>query len=689
MEATIGFLGFGTMSSAIARGLVGSGYSPARMKWYNPTDRMAGRAAELGLPARAPSGEYLIAESDIIFLGMKPQVAAMSLLPVQGAFREGQMVISMLAGLPIEELAALIEAPVELVRVMPNTPVALGRGVVGASAGQRLSPASRAAVGELLARLGEVFWVDEARMDSLTSVSGSGPAFVYRFIEAFEGAARQQGFDPADAERLVRQTVAGAIELLEDQGGDAAALRRAVTSKAGMTEAGLRVMDQHGPDALMQQVLGATAARGAELAQGLDPVDLPTMAADVVAAAQPAARQAARLSDHQKTAAIEAMAEALERARGAIVRANAEDRREGEQVGLSSALMDRLLLDDARLTSVIADLRAVGGLPDPVGRVLDERRIEAGLTLRKVAVPIGVVAVIYESRPNVTVDAAGLCLRSGNAVILRGGNEALRTSRALVQALREGLEGVGLQPDLVQLVPVQDRQLVKHLLVHEEGIQLVVPRGGPGLIRAVMAQSRIPVVKHDKGLCSVYVHESADRAMARSIIVNAKTQRPGVCNAIENLFIDRAVAAEWLPEIASDLAARGVELRGCPRALPHLPGGVPAMDQDWDTEYLELVLAVRVVDDLDEAIELTQRHSSEHSDAIVAEDTLAAQRYLAEVDSAAVYHNASTRFTDGGCFGLGAEVGISTNRLHARGPMGLAELCTYKYQVFGSGQVRR
>ena len=688
MEATIGFLGFGTMGSSIARGLIASGYSPARMQWYNPTERMAERASDLGMAARAPSAEYLIAESDVVILGMKPQQAAMSLMPVQSAFRPGQIVISLLAGLRIGDLAAHFSEGVALVRVMPNTPVALGKGVLGVSLGKHLAPAGRSLLNGLLERLGEVIWIDEDQMDALTAVTGSGPAFVYRLIEAFEAAAQHQGFSAEDAELMVRQTFVGALELLEDQGGDAGALRRAVTSKAGMTEAGLRVMDQSDPNGLMRSVMTATAARGRALALGQDPIDLTKEAASLVSAAQPAARQAAGLSDQAKSAAIEHMAKALEDARARIVAANQADLVDGERMQLSSALMDRLLLDDDRLDGVIADLRSVAGLADPVGRVLDERRIQDGLMLRKIAVPIGVVAVIYESRPNVTVDAAGLCLRSGNAVILRGGKEAVRTSQALVEAMRLGLERADLDPNLVQLVPIKDRRFLKHLLTHEEGIQLVVPRGGPGLIRAVISQSRIPVVKHDKGLCSVYIHESAKLEMARSIVLNAKTQRPGVCNAIENLLIDQSVAESMLPTIASDLAARGVELRGCPRALPYLPAGMPATVEDWDSEYLDLILSIRVVDNLSDAITLTQRHSSSHSDAIVAEDSFAARRYLDEVDSAAVYHNASTRFTDGGCFGLGAEVGISTNRLHARGPMGLAELCTYKFQILGQGQVR-
>jgi glutamate-5-semialdehyde dehydrogenase len=688
MQQSIGFLGFGTMSSAIARGLIGSGYPSAKLAWYNPSERMERQAAELGMPKRAPTAEYLIAENDIIFLGMKPQQAPMSLLPLQGAFREGQVVVSMLAGLRIADLAQQLPDGVALVRIMPNTPVALGKGVIGVVLGDKLQPNQRAALRPVLECLGETLLIDEERMDALTSVSGSGPAFVFRLIEAFEHAAKEQGFEAEEARMMVRQTFAGALELLEDQGGDAAALRRAVTSKAGMTEAGLRVLDQSDPNGLMSRVLQATARRGDTLARGVDTLDLRQEAAALVRRAQPACRQAAELSDEEKTRAIGAMADALENAKSHILQRNLEDMSAGALSGLSDALMDRLLLDSERLAAVITDLRAVAVLPDPVGRVLDERRIEDGLLLRKVAVPIGVVAVIYESRPNVTVDAAGLCLRSGNAVILRGGKEARQTSMALVDAMRAGLQSGGFDANLVQLVSIQDRSFVGELLKHEEGIQLVVPRGGPGLIRAVSAQSRIPVVKHDKGLCSVYIHAAADIGMARRIVLNAKVQRPGVCNAIENLLIDAEIAATVLPLIGNDLSAHRVELRACPQALPFLPGALPARAADWDEEYLDLVLALKVVSGLDEAISFTQEHSSQHSDAIVTGDEFAARRYLSEVDSAAVYHNASTRFTDGKCFALGAEVGISTNRLHARGPMGLAELCTYKYQIFGDGQVR-
>ncbi len=404
--------------------------------------------------------------------------------------------------------------------------------------------------------------------------------------------------------------------------------------------------------------------------------------------AVPASRWVAVLDDERRRAALLAAATALETDAWAIVEANTEDLQVAEANGLSAAMLDRLRLGSERLAGVIADLRAVAELPDPCGRVLEERTIAQGLRLQKVSVPIGVVAIIYESRPNVTVDCAALCLRSGNACILRGGTEAVRTNRALATAFRAGLETTDCPPDAVQLVMDQDRELVNRLLKRDDAIDLVVPRGGEGLIRAVVEASTIPVIKHDKGVCSLYLHEGADPAMAETLVVNAKCQRPGVCNAIENLLVDAAVAPSLLPRIGAALVERGVELRADAAAAPHLPRTVPADEADWETEYVDLILAVTVVDDLQGAIAFTNLHGSHHSDGIVTADAAAAERYLREVDSCCVYHNASTRFTDGGQFGLGAEVGISTNRLHARGPMGIQELCTYKYVVRGTGQAR-
>ena len=409
---------------------------------------------------------------------------------------------------------------------------------------------------------------------------------------------------------------------------------------------------------------------------------------DLCRRARPAAARVAVAGDALRQAALHAAADELARRAEAIRAANARDVAQAQADGLPAPSIDRLRLDGARLDAVIADLRAVAALPDPVGRRLESFAIAQGVQAEKVSVPIGVVACIFESRPNVTVDVAALCLRSGNACVLRGGKEAVHSNRALAEAFRAGIAAAGLPEDAVQLVQDQDRRLVEALLARDDALDLVIPRGGEGLIRAVVACSKVPVVKHDKGVCSVYVHAAADPAMALAIILNAKCQRPGVCNTIENLLVDAAIAPSFLPLAGRALAERGVLLHADARALPLLPGAVPATAADWETEYLALELAVAVVDGLDEAIAFTNRHGSHHSDAIVSADAAAAARYLREVDSACVYHNASTRFTDGGQFGFGAEVGISTNRIHARGPMGLRELCTYKYVLRGEGQVR-
>jgi glutamate-5-semialdehyde dehydrogenase len=410
--------------------------------------------------------------------------------------------------------------------------------------------------------------------------------------------------------------------------------------------------------------------------------------AELCARARPAARAAALLDDAARQAALLAAADAIAAEADGIRAANAEDVRQAQRDGLAAAMVERLRLDGERLDAVVRDLRQVATLPDPVGQVLEQRTIAQGVAAQKIAVPIGVVAIIFESRPNVTVDAASLCLRSGNACILRGGKEAVRSNRALAAAFRRGLAHAGLDPDIVQLVQEQSRELVPVLLQRDDAIDLAIPRGGESLIRAVVACSKVPVIKHDKGVCSLYVHAAADLGMALRLAINAKCQRPGVCNAIENLLVDRAVAGEFLPLLAAELGQRGVELRGDAEAQALMPGAKRASEEDWSTEYLALVLAVKVVDGLDEAIAFTARYGSQHSDAIVTRDGAAAERYLREVDSACVYHNASTRFTDGGQFGFGAEVGISTNRVHARGPMGIRELCTYKWVCRGNGQAR-
>ena len=371
-----------------------------------------------------------------------------------------------------------------------------------------------------------------------------------------------------------------------------------------------------------------------------------------------------------------------------ILAANAHDLEEAEGEGLSSALRDRLALDPKRLEAIAAGLEAIADLPDPVGRVLASWTRPNGLAIERVAVPLGVIGIIYESRPNVTADAGGLALKSGNAAILRGGSESFHSSRALVAALREGLHVAGLTEDAIQLVPTRDRAAVGLMLAMSGVIDIIVPRGGSSLIERVHRESRIPVIAHLEGLCHTYIDGAADPTKARAIVLNAKMRRVSICGATETLLVDRKVAATILPPILADLRAAGCELRGDPEVLA-LDGAVtPATEQDWRTEYLDAILAIRVVDGVEDAIAHIERFGSHHTDAIVTEDRGVAERFLREVDSAIVLVNASTQFADGGEFGMGAEIGISTQRLPPRGPVGAAELTTYKYLVRGSGQVR-
>ena len=406
-------------------------------------------------------------------------------------------------------------------------------------------------------------------------------------------------------------------------------------------------------------------------------------------AARLAARRLAAAGSAARREILIAMADKLAEDRQQIAQANAIDLKAGKDAGMSTALLDRLELTDSRFKSMVDGLRQVAELPDPVGRVLSEKTRDDGLVIKKISVPIGVIAMIYESRPNVTADAAGLCIRSGNAVILRGGREAINSNLAIARSLQAGGEKAGLPAGAVQLVETVSREAVRHLVQLEGKVDLVIPRGGEGLIRAVTEQARVPVIKHYKGVCHVYVDRDADIEMAARIIENAKVQRPGVCNAAETLLIDDSIADKFLPLAAERLIKLGVELRGDERSRKLVPQIKPAAEDDWYAEYLDLILAVRVVSGLDQAIDHIAKYGSAHSDAIVTENKAAAEKFMRDVDSAAVYWNASTRFTDGGEFGLGAEIGISTDKLHARGLMGLDELTSYKYLVTGEGHVRK
>lgn len=414
--------------------------------------------------------------------------------------------------------------------------------------------------------------------------------------------------------------------------------------------------------------------------------------------AKAASREVARLDTAEKNACLLAMAAALVQATDALKQANALDLEVGAQLGLSAAMLDRLKLDDQRIAAMARGLREVAALPDPVGRVLAKRTRPNGLKLQKISTPIGVVVIIYESRPNVTADAASLCFKSGNATILRGGKEALHSNQLIAKTMIEAARNThpAFPEHAIQVVPIADREAIPALLSLTQYVDLCMPRGGEGLIRAVTECSKVPVIKHYKGVCHVFVDADADLPMAEEIVFNAKCQRPAVCNAMETLLVDRAIAPKFLPAMAGRLHQKHVELRvdaAAQAILGSAPGAAgwklkPAAEQDWFTEYNDYVLNVRVVDGVLEAIEHVNHYGSAHSDSIVTKHEARARQFLAEVDSATVYWNASTRFTDGGEFGMGAEIGISTDKIGARGPMGLEELTSYKWLGIGSGQVR-
>lgn len=404
--------------------------------------------------------------------------------------------------------------------------------------------------------------------------------------------------------------------------------------------------------------------------------------------AKAASRALATVRTAEKNVWLQASAKRLDEQADAILAANAKDVAAAPGYGLTAAAIDRLTLTRSRIGSMADGLRQVAALPDPIGEVREGSVRPNGLQVLKVGVPLGVVFFLYESRPNVTADAAGLCVKSGNAVILRGGKEAAHSNAALHRLFAEELSRHGLPADAVQLVPTADRDAVGHLLKLDRYIDLTIPRGGESLIRRVAAEATMPVLKHYLGNCHVYVDAAADLAMAERIIVNAKCQRPGVCNAAESLLVHEAVADDFLPRAGAALRERGVEIRGCERTRRLVPGSVPATDADYATEYLDLILAVRVVPDLDAVTDHIARYGSGHTEAIVTRDLTAARRFVAAVDAAAVVVNASTRFNDGFELGLGAEIGISTDKFHARGPCGLRELTSYKYVLTGDGQVR-
>ena len=416
--------------------------------------------------------------------------------------------------------------------------------------------------------------------------------------------------------------------------------------------------------------------------------DVPAYMKTVGERARAASRLLARAETAAKNRALLAIAADLDARRGDLLAANRLDLEAGAGQGLDAALLDRLELTPGRIDAMIAGLREVAALADPVGSIFDLNYRPSGIQVGRMRVPLGVVGIIYESRPNVTADAAALCLKSGNATVLRGGSEAFHSNQAIAACLQRGLESAGLPADGVQVIATRDRAAVGALITLPEYVDVIIPRGGKGLIERISREARVPVIKHLDGICHIYIDDRADLAKALPIVMNAKTQRYGTCNTLETLLVAEGIAAEALPLLAAPLRDKGVELRGCPATCELVPAAIPATPEDWDTEYLAPILAIRVVVGLDEAMAHIARHGSQHTDSIVTEDYSRARRFLREVDSSSVMVNASTRFADGFEYGLGAEIGISTDKFHARGPVGLEGLTSVKFIVLGNGEVR-
>ena len=418
-------------------------------------------------------------------------------------------------------------------------------------------------------------------------------------------------------------------------------------------------------------------------------MDIAAYMADLGQRARQASAAMARSSTAARNRALSATAEALEAARQSLLTANGKDLNEGRSNGLDAAMLDRLELTPGRFDAMIEGLQQVAALPDPIGTITDLSYRPSGIQVGKMRVPLGVVGIIYESRPNVTVDAASLCLKAGNATILRGGSEAIHSNQAIADCVRQGLQVADLPPDAVQVVGTTDRAAVGELITMPEFVDVIVPRGGKSLIERISRDARVPVIKHLDGVCHLFIDRDADRDKALAVTVNAKTQRYGTCNTLETLLVDALVAASILPPLAQLLAAKGVELRGCGRTLEILPDAVAATEADWFAEYLAPVLSIRVVEDLSVAIDHINHYGSHHTDAIITENYTRARRFLTEVDSSSVMVNASTRFADGFEYGLGAEIGISTDKIHARGPVGLEGLTSQKFIVLGDGHIRQ
>ena len=683
----LGFVGAGTMARGLARGIHAAGLAGA-ITAHDPVRELLDRfCAEVGATPAADNGA-VACNAEILFLAVKPQhlQTAAAELAAGGVDLADRLVVSIAAGVTLARLAEWLPGA-RLIRVMPNLPCVVGEMAAGFARGPSATEEDARVVGDLLRALGVALEVDEGHLNAVTALSGSGPAFMARLLQAFIDAGEACGL-PRDAARaLTLQTAKGTAALLQEYGYDTADFIDMVSSPGGTTVAGRAVLESSDLHAVIAETIAAATKRGRELAGNVNTMTTQAITTQTMEQAARSAREASRrlrtMPAALRDAALRAIAREIDANRLTIQAANARDLERARADGIPQPLIYRLGLSDRKMEAIDASLQDVAAAPDPLQQVQVARQLDEGLTLTRVAVPIGVLGVIFESRPDALVQIASLCIKSGNAAILKGGSEAAESNRALFDGIQAALTATDPRfAGALHLATSRDQ--IDDLLRMDDLVDLIIPRGSPELVRSIQDRTRIAVLGHADGICHVYVDAAADLEQALAIVIDAKTEYPAVCNAAETVLVHADVAGRLLPRLQQSLPQ--VELRGDDRtcALIDVP---QATEADWDTEYLDLILAIRVVDDLQEAIAFINRHGSGHTDAIVTTDRQAADAFFAQVDSASVLCNCSTRFADGYRFGLGAEVGISTTRIHARGPVGVEGLTTYAYRLQGDGHV--
>ena len=683
----LGFVGAGTMAQGLARGIHAAGLAGA-ITAHDPVRELLDRfCAEVGATPAADNGA-VACNAEILFLAVKPQhlQTAAAELAAGGVDLADRLVVSIAAGVTLARLAEWLPGA-RLIRVMPNLPCVVGEMAAGFARGPSATEEDARVVGDLLRALGVALEVDEGHLNAVTALSGSGPAFMARLLQAFIDAGEACGL-PRDAARaLTLQTAKGTAALLQEYGYDTADFIDMVSSPGGTTVAGRAVLESSDLHAVIAETIAAATKRGRELAGNVNTMTTQAITTQTMEQAARSAREASRrlrtMPAALRDAALRAIAREIDANRLTIQAANARDLERARADGIPQPLIYRLGLSDRKMEAIDASLQDVAAAPDPLQQVQVARQLDEGLTLTRVAVPIGVLGVIFESRPDALVQIASLCIKSGNAAILKGGSEAAESNRALFDGIQAALTATDPRfAGALHLATSRDQ--IDDLLRMDDLVDLIIPRGSPELVRSIQDRTRIAVLGHADGICHVYVDAAADLEQALAIVIDAKTEYPAVCNAAETVLVHADVAGRLLPRLQQSLPQ--VELRGDDRtcALIDVP---QATEADWDTEYLDLILAIRVVDDLQEAIAFINRHGSGHTDAIVTTDRQAADAFFAQVDSASVLCNCSTRFADGYRFGLGAEVGISTTRIHARGPVGVEGLTTYAYRLQGDGHV--